>query len=71
MIKYLVMRVWVTGHEMHVGLWNDENNFGVELTLRHYGCLRQFLHLYLMHSHHITVEAIMYLYKECATNGYF
>lgn len=70
MTKYLVMRVWITGREMHVDLWNNEQRLGVELSLRHYGSLREFLHYYLMISEPIAIDAIMYLYKECIEHGH-
>lgn len=70
MTKYIVMRLYMSFETMHIDLWNCENNMGVELSLRGYRSLFNFLRNVKMLREPITIEAIMYLYKECVTNGH-
>lgn len=70
MTKYIVMRLYMSYETMHIDLWNYENNMGVEMSLRGYRSLFNLLRHYKMLSEPITIEAIMYLYKECVKNGH-
>ena len=70
MTKYRVMRLQIIYNTMYIDLWSYDSNMVVELSLRAYRSLHSFLRHVKMLSEPITIEAIMYLYKECVQNGH-